>query len=149
MMTRILLGMLPEEAAGDLVEESVARGPWWLWQQALRSIWWFVREDIVPALAASLGAVLLPVLVLDRFWAYVYSLVPLRDGLGREPWMLALNVAVAGLLCAAARRRGTSISMPLAAAAGWWLGIADAGIWYGLHLVGICWIAGRRWRTCD
>ncbi|MDZ4799056.1 MAG: hypothetical protein SGI92_12895 [Bryobacteraceae bacterium] len=144
-ITRVLLGMLPEEAAGDLVEEARTRSSAWLWWQVARSVWWSARGDVVPTLAAA-STVLLAVLAMDRFWAWVYSLVPLRDGLGREPWMLAVNVVVAGALCLAGRRRGTGVFMPIAGAAGWWLGLADAGIWYGFPLTGICLIAGRKWR---
>ncbi len=149
MITRALLWMLPPEAAGDLLEEAHSRGDRWLLWQTSRSLWWAVTESwrrgqIAGALAKSLGGVLLPVLLLDRFWAFVYSQVPLRDGLGREPWMLALNVAVAGASAFVCRGSAwTTAMLPVAASAAWWYGMADAGLAYGLPLVGACALAGR------
>jgi len=40
-------------------------------------------------------AILLPLLLLDRLWCLVYSLIPMKDGLDRAPGFLVANVAAA------------------------------------------------------
>jgi hypothetical protein len=99
--------------AGDLEEEFAmirdARGGadarrWYTWQVA-RSVCALLGlrirsgEFIQVVLIASLG-VAAPLLLLDRLWQFVYSQIPLKDGLHRAPEFLALN-ALCACACAA------------------------------------------------
>jgi hypothetical protein len=94
-----------ECVAGDLEEEfaqvCLARNPsagtrWYLWQ-VVRSAMPLLRlrmrsgEIRDSALLALLG-VAVPLLLLDRLWSFVYSQIPLKDGTGRAPLFLAINV---------------------------------------------------------
>jgi hypothetical protein len=130
--------VLPEEAAGDLAEEFVlmASGTrpgrarrWYRWQ--------VIRSAVTPhpgTLTATAGGILLPLLVLDRLWAAIYSQIPLRDGLGREPWMLGVNIVVAALLA----RRIPARALPfawLAAALSVLLSVAETGPVYFVALI--------------
>jgi hypothetical protein len=101
--------------AGDLEEEFAmirdARGSasarrWYTWQ-VVRSVCALLQlrirsgELTQVALIASLG-VAAPLLLLDRMWQFIYSQIPLKDGLHRAPEFLAVNAlcvcACAGLL---------------------------------------------------
>ncbi|MGA3238427.1 MAG: permease prefix domain 2-containing transporter [Bryobacteraceae bacterium] len=97
----------PNEAeyiAGDLEEEfamireargSAAARRWYAWQVA-RSVCALLQlrvrtgELTQVMLIASLG-VGAPLLLLDRLWQFVYSQIPLKDGLHRAPEFLAFN----------------------------------------------------------
>jgi hypothetical protein len=96
--------------AGDLEEEFAliqdARGRAaarrWYTRQVARSAGALLGlrirsgEFTQAALLASLG-VAGPLLLLDRLWQFIYSQIPLKDGLQRAPQLLALNA-----LCACA-----------------------------------------------
>jgi hypothetical protein len=102
-----------EFVAGDLYEEflilcadrGVRAGRRWYSRQVLRSIFplWNLRmrrgEVAHVAAAAGLGMAL-PLLLLDRLWSFVYSLIPLKDGLERAPGFLAANVVCTCVLAA-------------------------------------------------
>jgi len=103
-----------EYVAGDLEEEFAivreARGRaaarrWYARQVAL-SVCALLQlrvrsgEFTQAALIASLG-VAAPLLLLDRLWQFVYSQIPLKDGLHRAPVFLMLN-ALCVCACAAA-----------------------------------------------
>jgi hypothetical protein len=136
-----------EFVAGDLEEEfgmvREARGGaaarrWYAWQVA-RSVCALLQlrvrsgELTQVALIASLG-VAAPLLLLDRLWQFVYSQIPLKDGLQRAPEFLALN-ALCVCLCAAvlgawAGSKSRATALAFAAAIGvllaLWAGAASA-----------------------
>jgi hypothetical protein len=102
-----------EYVAGDLEEEFAmvreARGlaaarRWYAWQVA-RSVCALLQlrirsgEFTQAVLIASLG-VAGPLLLLDRLWQFVYSQIPLKDGLRRAPEFLLFN-ALCVCACAA------------------------------------------------
>jgi hypothetical protein len=102
-----------EYVAGDLEEEFAiireARGRraarrWYAWQVA-RSVGALLQlrvrsgELTQVVLIASLG-VAVPLLLLGRLWRFVYSQIPLKDGLHRAPGFLLFN-ALCVCACAA------------------------------------------------
>jgi len=106
-----------EYIAGDLEEEfaviresggRAAARRWYAWQVA-RSVCALLRlrvrsgELTQVILIASLG-VAAPLLLLDRLWRFVYSQIPLKDGLHRAPEFLIFNALCA---CASAALQGT------------------------------------------
>jgi len=110
-----------EYAAGDLEEEFAtvreSRGPaaaqrWYAWQ-VIRSVASLLQlrvrsgELTQAALIASFG-IAAPLLLLDKLWQFVYSQIPLKDGLQRAPEFLVFN-----LLCVCA----------CAALVGGWVGL--------------------------
>jgi len=126
-----------EFVAGDLHEEFVflcqTRGRragrrWYVWQVA-RSILALLglrmrSGEVAHVFAATALGVAIPLLLLDRLWCFVYSQIPLKDGLHRAPGFLAANVICAGL-CAAfcgatarSLRRAVAIAAAAALAAG-------------------------------
>ena len=100
--------------AGDLEEEFAmlrethgrAAARRWYTGQVARSVCALLGlrirsgEFSQAALLASLG-VAAPLLLLDRLWQFVYSQIPLKDGLHRAPVFLMLN-ALCVCACAAA-----------------------------------------------
>lgn len=125
-----------EFVAGDLLEEfhiiCAARGRGtgrrWYWSQVIRSTPSLTnlrmrRGEIAHVAAAAGLGVALPLLLLDRLWALVYSLIPLKDGLQRAPGFLAANVVCASVLAAACGatsrtfRRALIIALAVTAAA--------------------------------
>jgi hypothetical protein len=74
-------------------------------------------------LVALLG-VAVPLLLLDRLWSFVYSQIPLKDGIGRAPEFLAINVLSVCLGAAMvgctrkSRQATTATALATAAAAG-------------------------------
>lgn len=113
--------LLPAEVMGDLIEEYTLRceegrlgaARWVAWQ-VLRSLPQFWQ----PALTASFLGITVPLVLLDWFWALIHSLVPLRAGLERAPFMLAINIAacLAGAFGITRGCRTGSVSAILAAA---------------------------------
>jgi hypothetical protein len=119
--------------AGDLEEEfamirdahgRAAARRWYTWQVArsagaLLGLRIRSGEFTQAALVASLG-VAAPLLLLDRLWQFVYSQIPLKDGLHRAPEFLALNAlcacACAAVLGALAGSRSRAIALAFAAA---------------------------------
>jgi hypothetical protein len=53
---------------------------------------------LAQLLARSFLGMVLPLLLIDRIWTYVYSQIPLKDGTERAPLFLAANVLCACLL---------------------------------------------------
>lgn len=127
-----------EFVAGDLAEDFgclfARRGGraacrWYVWQvvrsaPALLSLRMRSGELTGAVLRATLG-VLLPLVALDRLWRFVYSQIPLKDGLERDPAMLLANILFV-LLCSWAvgrqeprmtRRAGPDVVAALVAAA--------------------------------
>jgi len=100
--------------AGDLAEDFgllfAERGPGaarrWYLKQVVRSAPSLIGlrmrsgELTGAVLRATLG-VLLPLVALDRLWRFVYSHIPLKDGVDRAPGLLMLNVLIV-LLCSRA-----------------------------------------------
>jgi hypothetical protein len=112
-----------ESVAGDLEEEfallretsgSAAARRWYAWQ-VVRSVGALLQlrvrsgEFTQVALIASLG-VAAPLLLLDRLWQFVYSQVPLKDGLNRAPEFLVFNGLCACASAAVLGVRAASIS---------------------------------------
>ena len=99
-----------EFVAGGLAEAfgsiSTARGHraarrWYAWQvfrAAPRLMGMRIRsgEATGAVLRATLG-VLLPLVALDQLWRFVYSQIPLKDGLERAPALLLANVLLVAL----------------------------------------------------
>ncbi|SPE26821.1 membrane hypothetical protein [Candidatus Sulfopaludibacter sp. SbA3] len=127
--------------AGDLHEEFLylcatrgrrASRRWYSWQ-VVRSLFplWDLRmrngEAAHIVAAAGLG-VALPLLLLDRLWSFVYSLIPLKDGLERAPGFLAANVICACALAALCGATAGSFRRALAIAAAA-AGAAALGVW--------------------
>ena len=118
VLARMLLAAVAGEneaeyVAGDLHEEFLylcaTHGPRagrrWYWRQVVLSVFslWGLRMrngEIAHVVAAAGLGVALPLLLLDRLWSFVYSLIPLKDGLDRAPGLLALNVVCACVLAA-------------------------------------------------
>jgi hypothetical protein len=117
-----VIGDLDEEFA-VIAEERGQReaGRWYLRQVVRSTIPLIVLRarsgELMEALLAGLLAAL-PLWLCDRLWCFIYSQIPLKDGLGRAPGMLACNLAVlaigALLAGAAARSRARAISVALA-----------------------------------
>lgn len=142
-----------ECVAGDLEEEfphvCQARGRgagnrWYAWQ-VVRSVLPLLGlrmrsgELTQIVLVAALG-VALPLLLLDRLWCFVYSQIPLKDGLDRAPEFLAVNV-IAVCLCAAiagwkttpvAGAAGVAVVASIAAGLALWSSASAAPAAYGL-----------------
>jgi hypothetical protein len=106
-----------EYIAGDLEEEfaliwetggRAAARRWYAWQ-VTRSVCALLQlrvrsgELTQVVLIASL-CVAVPLLMLDRIWRFVYSQIPLKDGLDRAPEFLIFNALCA---CACAAVLGT------------------------------------------
>jgi len=147
-----------EFVAGDLSEEFgliFARhggGPArrWYARQVVRSapalLALRIRSGDLTAvvLRAALG-VLLPLVALDQLWRFVYSQIPLKDGVERAPAMLAANILLVALgswmSAGAARRPARGAADAVAAmaaaalAAGTAVGAAPAAYVAGLLLV--------------
>ena len=143
VLARALLVALAGEAeaecvAGDLEEEfadlSRTRGPCavnrWYLSQVVRSILPLLRLRVQSGelsrlvLSAMLG-VALPLLLLDRLWSLVYSQIPLKDGVDRAPWFLAVNVLA---LCLGAAIGGSPARSIHRAASSAIAAIAAAGV---------------------
>ena len=126
-----------EFVAGDLEEEFVQicemrgrfEGSRWYISQVVRSAASLLRlrlrsgELTHVILAAALGAAL-PLMLLDRLWCFVYSQIPLKDGIGRAPVFLAANLlclcfsaAIAGSTAPTAHRAVAIAAAGMASAA--------------------------------
>jgi hypothetical protein len=115
-----------ECVAGDLEEEFAERchardraagARWYLWQ-VIRSVAPLVRlrlrsGELRQTAAIALASVAVPLLLLDRLWSFVYSQIPLKDGTGRAPEFLAVNVLA---VCAGAALAGAAETSPPVAA---------------------------------
>ena len=99
----------------------------------------------------------LPLLLLDRLWSFVYSLIPLKEGLHRAPTFLAINVICVCLLAAfcgataGSFRRAVAIAAATSAAAGFgvWgsVGLAPAAyVWLLLLAAPAVALASFRWK---
>jgi len=124
MLARLLLLAVAGESesefvAGDLHEEFIylcatrgrqAGSRWYAWQ-VLRSVCTLLalrlRSGEAMQLALAALSVGVPLLLLDRLWCFVYSQIPLKDGLERAPGYLAVNVlyvCICATLCGSAAR---------------------------------------------
>jgi len=106
-MIDFILGDLCEEYALQCNERGAIRASLWYARQFLLSLPVMIEpNELLRPLTIAL-----PLLLLDRLWCLVYSLIPLKDGLDRAPGFLIANILCA-CLCAAIARPA-----PLAAAA--------------------------------
>ena len=146
LLARMLLVAVAGEreatfVAGDLAEEFVLlcaeRGPRagrrWYYGQVVRSMvpLWNLRMrhgEVTHVVAAAGLGVALPLLLLDRLWSFVYSLIPLKDGLNRAPAFLAINVLCACLLAAVCGATAGTFRRALAISAAT-AGAAAFGLW--------------------
>jgi len=145
-----------EFVAGDLHEEFLylcaTQGPHagrrWYARQVVRSLFplWGLRMrngEVAHVVAAAGLGVALPLLLLDRLWSFVYSLIPLKDGLERSPALLAVNVVCACVLAAACGatagsfRKAAAMAAASAAACGFavWGSAAAAPVAYTWVLI--------------
>jgi hypothetical protein len=140
-----------EYIAGDLEEEFAivrkasgrAAARRWYTRQVARSVCALLQlrirsgEFTQAALMAGLG-VAAPLLLLDRLWQFVYSQIPLKEGLERAPEFLLFNVltacACAAILGASASSTSRAVAFALAAAVSVllaaWVGAASASAGY-------------------
>jgi hypothetical protein len=143
LFSRLLLLALAGEmeaefVAGDLYEEFAdvaARlgkpsANHWYWRQVVRSaaplLGMRVRSgEMTVAVLAGMAGAALPLWVLDRLWALVYSLIPLKDGLDRATGFLAANLIC---LCLGAALSGISARTRARAIAGAGCALAAAGL---------------------
>jgi hypothetical protein len=108
-----------EFVAGDLHEEFIylcatrghRAGRRWYSRQVLRSVITLLglrmRSGEAMQLSAAVLSVAVPLLLLDRLWCFVYSQIPLKDGLERTPGFLAANlvyVCICAALCGSLAR---------------------------------------------
>jgi hypothetical protein len=140
-----------EFVAGDLYEEFLllcelegrAKGARWYGRQVLRSaaalLGLRVRSgEAAHLVAAALVAVAMPLLLLDRLWSFVYSHIPLKDGLERAPVFWVSNV-VCVCVCAAvcgslahtfSRAVGVALAGAVGAACALWCSTGAAPLIY-------------------
>jgi hypothetical protein len=146
-----------EFVAGDLHEEFLqlctargrSAGSRWYVRQVLQSAAALLgirfRSGEAAYLVATVVAVAMPLLLLDQLWSYVYSHVPLKDGLDRAPGFLAASVvcpwvcgAVCGSLAQSSRRAvGVALAAAVGAAFALWFGTGTApALYVGLVILG-------------
>jgi len=133
-----------EFVAGDLHEEFLIlcatrgrpAGSRWYVRQVLRSVRTLaamrLRSGEAAHLVAATLAVAAPLLLLDRLWRFVYSQIPLKDGLGRAPGFWAVNlvcICVCAAVCGSLARNvhravGAAVAAAVAAACALWCGAA-------------------------
>lgn len=146
-----------EFVAGDLHEEFLllcsehghARGSRWYMRQVVRSAasllgLRFRSGEAGHLVGAAVLAVLMPLLLLDRLWSYVYSNIPFKDGLVRAPGFLAANlicVSACAALCGSLahtgyRAAGVALAAALAAACAlWWSSAVVPAVYAGLVIL--------------
>jgi len=134
-----------EFVAGDLHEEFLLlcaahgrpAGSRWYVRQVARSAatllgMRFRSGEAAHLVAAAVLAVAMPLLLLDRLWRFVYSQIPLKDGLDRAPgfWAASLVcVCVCAAMCGGLARSlyraiGVALAGAAAAACALWCGAA-------------------------
>jgi hypothetical protein len=86
-------GDLSEEFRMLCAERGVGAARLWYTRQVLLSMPMLVR----PAEGLRVMAIVLPLVLLDRLWCLIYSLIPMKDGLERAPGFLAANIVCACL----------------------------------------------------
>ena len=98
-MIDFILGDLYEEYGLKCGERGVLAARLWYTRQVLLSLPVMIKpvELLRPPMIA------LPLVLLDRLWCLVYSLIPLKDGLDRAPGFLIANI-VCGCVGAAIAR---------------------------------------------
>ena len=140
-----------EFVAGDLHEEFLLlcaaeghpAGSRWYVRQVLRSAATllglrFRSGEAAHLVAAALVSVAMPLLLLDRLWSFVYSHIPLKDGLERAPGFWLANL-VCVCICAAGcgslaqslpRAAGVALAASAGAACALWCSAAPAPFVY-------------------
>jgi len=143
-----VMGDLHEEFLILCAEKGPRAGRRWYAQQVWRSAYslWTLRMrngEAAHVTAAAGFGIALPLLLLDRLWSFVYSLIPLKEDLHRAPGFLAANVicaCVLAALCGATAgnlRRALAIATASAAAAGFavWGSVGSAPALYVIVLL--------------
>ncbi|MES1258739.1 MAG: hypothetical protein ABUS51_09920 [Acidobacteriota bacterium] len=118
-MRDAILGDLREEFCLRRIEGGTTKARLWYIRQFLFSLPFLIQ----PAGPLKALSVALPLILLDRLWCFIYSMIPMKDGLERAPGFLAANI-VCGCLCAAFFRlsarwaaAGTALALALAVSA--------------------------------
>lgn len=138
-----------EFVAGDLHEEFLLlcaaegrpAGSRWYVRQVLRSALLGLRfrsSEAAHLVAAALVAVAMPLLLLDGLWSFVYSHIPLKDGLERASGFWVANVVcvcVCAALCGSlahsfSRAVGVAFAAAVGAACALWCSTATAPLVY-------------------
>jgi hypothetical protein len=174
LLARLLLLAVAGESesefiAGDLHEEFIylcatrgrpAGSRWYVWQ-VLRSMVTLlglrIRSGEARHLVLAELGVAVPLLLLDRLWCFVYSQVPLKDGLERAPAFLAVNlvsVCIFAALCGAAARSFhraflTAAATTASAAFALWMAVGGAPaayVWLVLSMVPASSLLAFTWR---
>jgi hypothetical protein len=118
-MIEYVLGDLREEYGILCTQRGVPKARRWYARQILLSLPLLLK----PADALRGLSVAMVILLLDRLWRLVYSLIPLKDGLDRAPGFLAANILCASLCTAIVRPRAawaalaTALALALAVSA--------------------------------
>jgi hypothetical protein len=102
-----VLGDLDEEYCDVCRERGRRAAARWYAGQVLRSIVPLLvlrmrSGELTHALVAGLAGAAAPLWLCDRLWSFVYSQVPLKDGIGRTPAQFALTLLVLSVCAAAA-----------------------------------------------
>jgi hypothetical protein len=141
-------GDLAEEFAdlGETQQRSVANR--WYLRQVVRSVLPLLglrlrSGELIGVLLSAVVSVAMPLLLLDRLWCFVYSEIPLKDGVDRAPTLLAVNVV---FLCVCAAiggfqtrsiHRASLNATAVAASAGlaMWASAASAPVAYAIVML--------------
>jgi hypothetical protein len=137
--------------AGDLHVEFLClcaargrkEGNRWYARQVLRSLPGLlqlrIRSGELTCLFVSAWSVAMPLLLLDRLWCFVYSQIPLKDGLGRAPGFLAANALIVCICAALAGATGPGPRSAVAIAAAVMAGVAF-GLWQSVGVAPLAYI---------
>jgi len=109
-MIDFILGDLYEEYGLQCGERGVLAARVWYLRRIMLSLPAMIKpiELLRPLMIA------LPLLLLDRLWCLVYSMIPLKDGLDRAPGFLIANIVCASM--GAAIAKPTQLTAALATA---------------------------------
>jgi hypothetical protein len=143
-MIEFVLGDLREEYGILCAERGRRRARWWYARQILLSLLLLIRPLLIrPGDVLRASAPAIPLILLDRLWCFVYSLIPLKDGLDRAPGFLMANVVAACAAVALFRPRAmwavlsTALAMAVAVS-------AEPPLYVALALVSVSFTARLR-----
>lgn len=117
-----VLGDLDEEYLDVCRERGRRAAARWYAAQVFRSIVPLLAlrmrsGELTHALVAGLCGAAAPLWLCDHLWSFLYSQIPLKDGIGRAPWQFALTIllliacAAAAGFTAASRERAIAVSV--------------------------------------
>jgi hypothetical protein len=138
---------LAEVIAGDLEEEFALRDPrgasGWYLSQVLRSAIPLLSIRTPQTALTALLTVAMPVLLLDRLWSFIYSQIPLKDGLYRAPEFLIVNLILVCVCSVLSRSKPWAIF--LAAALALWVSAGHAPLLYSILVLTLA--PASAWRS--